>query len=106
MNLNKVLQLRFQSTIIAELNIISSDQPWFNCEFTPLENFSQHHGFFTNFQEKYSSGTVQDWDVFFSQLESNGYSLRSQDNEMVRFIIFWGDSEYSVRLRGLRVKNT
>ncbi|MEM5515203.1 hypothetical protein WNY79_20155 [Pseudoalteromonas sp. AS84] len=106
MNSRKVLKLRFQTTIIAELNIVSSDQPWFYCEFTALKSFSEHRNFFYNFQEEYSSGTVKDWDTFFNRLNIKGYSLRTPDSEIERFILLWGDSESSVRLRGRRVKNT
>ncbi|RZQ51183.1 hypothetical protein C1E23_20915 [Pseudoalteromonas phenolica] len=106
MNSNNFLKLNHYSTVIAELNIVSVDQPWLNCEFIPNENFAKHSKFFNNFQNQYSNGAVQNFDTFFSQLQSEGYSLKSKNYELVRFIILWGESKLSVRLRGQRVKNT
>ncbi|MBO9492465.1 hypothetical protein J7384_19110 [Endozoicomonas sp. G2_1] len=106
MNSNNVLKLNHHSTLIAELNIVSVDQPWLNCEFIPNENFVKHSEFFNNFQKQYSSGTVQDFDKFFSQLQSEGYTLKNDDYELIRFIVLWRGSEFNVRLRGQRVKNT
>ncbi|KZN70398.1 hypothetical protein [Pseudoalteromonas luteoviolacea] len=106
MNRSKALQLTYHSTVIAELEIVDSDQPWIDCEFTSLETFSEHRDFFYDYQKTYSSGTVMDWDEFFNQLSNFGYRLSNQHYEIKRFILILSDSECKARVRGKRVKST
>lgn len=103
---DNMFELKFQNETIAELDIISTDQPWITCNVTKKTGFSNHQAFFKGYQSEYSSHSVKDFDLFFSRPSKAGYTLVGKDSEVVRFILLWDDSCHSVRLRGQHIKCT
>ena len=95
----KVWKLFKKSTHLGTLKEVSVDQPWFSCNFIPNPEFDNHKTFFSNLSKEYSSGEIDDFDDFFSQIKRNEYSLTEGERISVRFILLFDQESGLVRLR-------
>ena len=91
---------------IAQLEVYETDQPWFHCNFVPSNNFNEHQSFFKEFQEKYSSGKVKDYNKFFNALKTNNYCIKRKNKKMVEFIMILNETSNKARLRSRETVNT
>lgn len=87
------------SSLLANLENIGVDQPWFTCKFIPHPEFENHRDFFLEFAAEYESGEVRNYDEFFSMLKNKGYSLHEGERISERFTILFEQDSNKVRLR-------
>ncbi|HFC30592.1 MAG TPA: hypothetical protein ENJ44_06070 [Oceanospirillales bacterium] len=99
-------QLMHADTPIAILKVYDSDQPWYLSNFIPNENFANHKAFFTQFQERYKSGKIKNFDEFFAELKENKYSIKLDNKIMVEFMLLFEDSNNKARIRSREIINT
>lgn len=99
-------QLMHADTPIAALEVYDSDQPWYLSNFIPNESFKNHEAFFKQFQERYKSGKIKNFDEFFAELKVNEYSIKLENKKMVEFMLLFDDSKNKVRIRSREIINT
>lgn len=92
----KVWYLYHNSIELGRLEKLKSDQPWFICQFYPNSEFEGHSSFFADFEKKYLSGDIQNYDDFFSSLVVNGYKLKIENKESERFIILTKNKDQNI----------
>ena len=99
-------QLMHGDDPIGVLEVYETDQPWYECNFYPSNNFKKHQAFFIEFQERYSNGSIKNYNEFFAELKTHDYCVILKDKKMIEFIIVFDETNKKARLRSRAIVST